>query len=71
MILAYKNSGTYSRVSSGTDEVKADVDTSVMCFYQVSLDLQLLLKIDFKLVVSVFHYWFKTKQIKQKFKILS
>ena len=61
----------YSRVASGADKVKADVDTSVMCFYQVSLDLQLLLKIDFKLVVNVFHYRFKTKQIKQKFEILT
>ena len=29
----------HSRVASGIDEVKTDVDTSVMCFYQVSLDL--------------------------------
>ena len=55
-------SGIYSRVASGADEVETDVDTSVMCFYQVSLDLQLLLKIDFKLVINVLDYRFKTKQ---------
>ena len=70
MILAYQKSVIikmlwmlYSRVSSWANKVETDVDTSVMCLYQVSLDLQLLLQVDFKLIVDVFDYWLKAKQI--------
>lgn len=53
----------YSRVSGGVDEVKTDVDTGVVCFYQVSPNLQLFLQVDFKLIVNVLNYRLKAKYI--------
>ena len=61
----------YLRVSSGVDKIQTDVDTSVVCFYQVSFNLQLFLQIDFKLIVNVLDYRLKAKQIQQSFKMLT
>ena len=72
MILAYNKSVItqskmlwilYSRMSSRANKVETDVDTSVVCFYQVSLNLQLLLQVDFKLIVNVLDYRLKAEQI--------